>query len=95
MLKNIRITHLLRHLFRSYMPTTIFLTFTLLSTAFGQDETITETVTEGARGLWPQVKIYGIVILVLFLFSAFFYLLRLFQKDKLLKTSLTNMLSFR
>ena len=95
MLKNIRITHLLRHLFRSYMPTTIFLTFTLLSTAFGQDETITETVTEGARGIWPQVKIYGIVILVLFLFSAFFYLLRLFQKDKLLKTLLNKYVVFQ
>ena len=95
MLKNIRITHLLRHLSRSYMPTTIFLTFTLLSTAFGQDETITETVTEGARGIWPQVKIYGIVILVLFLFSAFFYLLRLFQKDKLLKTLLNKYVVFQ
>ena len=95
MLKNSRITQLLRHLFRSYMPTAIFLTFTLLSTAFGQDETITETVTEGARGIWPQVKVYGIVILVLFLFSAFFYLLRLFQKDKLLKTLLNKYVVFQ
>ena len=95
MLKNIRITHLLRHLFRSYMLPTIFLTFTLLSTAFGQDETITETVTEGARGIWPQAKIYGVVVLVLFLFSAFFYLLRLFQKDKLLKTLLNKYVVFQ
>ena len=95
MLKNIRITHLLRHLFRSYMLTTIFLTFTLLSTAFGQDETITETVTESARSLWSQAEVYGIVILLLFLFSAFFYLLRLFQKDKLLKTLLNKYVVFQ
>ncbi|MDE0015849.1 MAG: transposase [Candidatus Poribacteria bacterium] len=94
MLKNIRIIHLLRHLCRPYRLTTIFLTFTLLSTAFGQDETITETVTESARSLWSQVEVYGIVIIVLFLFSAFFYLLRLFQKDKLLKTLLNKYVVF-
>jgi len=77
------------------MLTTVFLTFTLLSTAFGQDETITETVTESARGIWSQVEIYGIVIIVLFLFSAFFYLLRLFQKDKLLKTLLNKYVVFQ
>ena len=92
---NIRITHLLSPLFQSYMLTAVLLTFTLLSTAFGQDDTITETVTESARGMWPQVKIYGIVVLVLFLFSAFFYLLRLFQKDKLLKTLLNKYVVFQ
>ena len=95
MLKNSRITHLLRHLFRSYILTTVFLAFTLLSTAFGQDETITETVTESARSLWSQAEVYGIVILLLFLFSAFFYLLRLFQKDKLLKTLLNKYVVFQ
>ena len=95
MIKNIRIAHLLRHLFRPYRLTPIFLTFTLLSTAFGQDETITETVTESARSLWSQAEVYGIVILLLFLFSAFFYLLRLFQKDKLLKTLLNKYVVFQ
>ena len=95
MLKNIRIAHLLRHLFRSYMLTVIFLTFTLLSAAFGQDDTITETVTEGTRNIWTQVKLYGGVVLIIFLFSAFFYLLRLFQKDKLLKTLLNKYVVFQ
>ena len=95
MLKNIRITHLLRHLFRSYMLTVIFLTFTLVSAAFGQDDTITETVTEGTRNIWTQVKLYGGVVLIIFLFSAFFYLLRLFQKDKLLKTLLNKYVVFQ
>ena len=95
MLKNIRMTHLLRHLFRSYMLTVIFLTFTLLSAAFGQDDTITETVTEGTRNIWTQVKLYGGVVGIIFLFSAFFYLLRLFQKDKLLKTLLNKYVVFQ
>ena len=95
MLKNIRIAHLLRHLFRSYMLTVIFLTFTLVSAAFGQDDTITETVTEGTRNIWTQVKLYGGVVLIIFLFSAFFYLLRLFQKDKLLKTLLNKYVVFQ
>ena len=95
MLKNIRIAHLLRHLFRSYMLTVIFLAFTLVSAAFGQDDTITETVTEGTRNIWTQVKLYGGVVLIIFLFSAFFYLLRLFQKDKLLKTLLNKYVVFQ
>ena len=95
MLKNIRITHLLRHLFRSYIPTAIFLSLTLLSTAFGQEDAITDTLKEGTDSIWEKVQLYGIVVLVLFLFSAFFYLLRLFQKDKLLKTLLNKYVVFQ
>ena len=95
MFKNVRIAHLLKTLFRPYILTAILFSLTFLSTAFGQDETITETVTESARGIWSQVELYGIVILVLFLFSAFFYLLRLFQKDKLLKTLLNKYVVFQ
>ena len=95
MLKNVRIAHLLRHHFRVYTSTAIFLSFTFLSAAFGQDSTLTETVQEGTRNIWPQVRLYGAVILILFLFSAFFYLLRLFQKDKLLKTLLNKYVVFQ
>ena len=95
MLKNVRIAHLLKHAFRPYILTAILFSLTLLSTAFGQDETITEAVTESARGIWSQAKVYGIVVLVLFLFSAFFYLIRLFQKDKLLKTLLNKYVVFQ
>ena len=95
MLKNIRITHLLRLLFRSYMPTAIFLSLTLLYAAFGQDDAVTDTLKEGTRNIWTQVKLYGGVILIIFLFSAFFYLLRLFQKDKLLKTLLNKYVVFQ
>lgn len=95
MLKNIRITHLLRHLFRSYMPTAIFLSLTLLSTAFGQDDVVTDTLKEGTSGIWERVQLYGGVVLIIFLFSAFFYLVRLFQKDKLLKTLLNKYVVFQ
>ena len=95
MLKNIRITHLLRHLFRSYTLTAILLSLTLLSAAFGQDDVIIDTLTEGSSNIWAKVKLYGGVILVIFLFSAFFYLLGLFRKDKLLKTLLNKYVVFQ
>ena len=95
MLKNVRIGHLLKHLFRPYMLTGILFSLTFLSLAFGQDDTITDTVTEGTRGIWTQVKIYGGVVLVLFFFSAFFYLIGLFRKDKLLKTLLNKYVVFQ
>ena len=95
MFKNVRMVHLLRQHFQPYMLTAIFLWFTLLSTAFGQEDTGTNTFTESARGIWPQVQLYGGVISVLFLFSAFFYLVRLFQKDKLLKTLLNKYVVFQ
>ena len=95
MLKNVRIAHLLRCHFCPYMLTAIFLFLTLLSAAFGQDDTITETVTEGTRSIWPQARVYGGVILILFLFSGIFYLIRLFQKDKLLKTLLNKYVVFQ
>ena len=95
MLKNIRITHLLRHLFRSYMLTAIFLSLTFLAAAFGQDDAVTDTLKEGASGIWPRVQLYGGVILVLFFFSGIFYIIRLFQKDKLLKTLLNKYVVFQ
>ena len=94
MLKNVRITHLLKHLFRPYMLTVILFSLTFLSAAFGQDDTVTDTVTEGTRGIWTQVKLYGGVLSVLFVFSALFYLLGLFRKDKLLKTLLDKYVVF-
>ncbi|MCY3740599.1 MAG: transposase [Candidatus Poribacteria bacterium] len=95
MLKNVRIAHLLGHLFRPYMLAATFLSLTFLSVAFGQDDTITDTVTEGARSIWPQARVYAVVVVILFLFSGIFYLIRLFQKDKLLKTLLNKYVVFQ
>ena len=95
MLKNVRTAPLLKHLFRPYMLTALLFSFTFLSAAFGQDDSITDTVTEGARNIWPQARIYAVVIVILFLFSGIFYLIRLFQKDKLLKTLLNKYVVFQ
>ena len=95
MLKNIRITHLLKHLFRSYTPIAILLSFTFLAVAFGQDDTITDTVSEKAGGLWTRFEIYVGAAVVIFVFNAFFYILRLFRKDKLLKTLLNKYVVFQ
>ena len=95
MLKNARIIHLLKHNFRSYMLTAIFLSLTLLPAAFGQETPVADAVTEGSSRIWGHVKLYGTVTLVIFFFSAFFYLLRLFRKDKLLKTLLNKYVVFQ
>jgi small nuclear ribonucleoprotein (snRNP)-like protein len=95
MFKNTRIAQLLGHPFGSYMLTVIFLSLTLLPIALAQDQTITDAVNESAGGIWPRVQLYGGVILVLFLFSGFFYIIRLFQKDKLLKTLLNKYVVFQ
>ena len=95
MLKNVRIAHLLEHRFRPYMLTALLFSLTFLSTAFGQEDTITDTVSQGARNIWPNVRIYVIVTVILFLFSGMFYLIRLFQKDKLLKTLLNKYVVFQ
>ena len=95
MLKNTRIAQLLGHPFGSYMLTAIFLSLTLLPIALAQDTTITDTVSEGAGSIWQRVQLYGGVILVLFFFSGVFYIIRLFQKDKLLKTLLNKYVVFQ
>ena len=95
MIKNVRIAHFLAYRFPLYMLTAVLLVLLLLPAAFGQDDAITDAVNEGASGIWARVKLYAIVIGLIFLFSAFFYLLRLFQKDKLLKTLLKKYVVFQ
>ena len=95
MLKNIRIAHFLVYRFPLYMLTAVLLSLLLLPAAFGQDDAITDAVNEGTSGIWARVKLYAGVIAIIFLFSAFFYVLRLFQKDKLLKTLLDKYVVFQ
>ena len=95
MLKNVRIAHFLAYRFPLYILTAVLLSFLLLPAAFGQDDAITDAVNEGTSGIWERVRLYAIVIVFIFLFSAFFYLLRLFQKDKLLKTLLNKYVVFQ
>ena len=93
MFKNGRVAHFL-YRFPCYILTAAFLCLALLPAAFAQDDAVTEPVTEGTRGIWTQVKLYGGVLIVLFVFSAFFYLLGLFRKDKLLRTLLNKYVVF-
>ena len=95
MLKDVRITHFLAHCFPFYMLTAVLLLLLLLPPAFGQDDAITDAMNEGTSGIWARVKLYAGVVAIIFLFSAFFYVLRLFQKDKLLKTLLDKYVVFQ
>ena len=95
MFKNIRIIHFFAYRFPLYMLTAVLLSLLLLPAAFGQDDAITDAVNEGTSGIWTRVKLYAGVIAIIFLFSAFFYVLRLFQKDKLLKTLLDKYVVFQ
>ena len=95
MRKNIRIGHLLKCLFGPYMLTALLVSLTLLPLAFGQDDAITDAVPEGTGGIWTRVKIYAGVVAVIFFFSAFFYIIGLFRKDKLLKTLLNKYVVFQ
>lgn len=95
MLKNIKIAHFLAYRLPFYMLTAVLLSLLLLPAAFGQDDAVTDAVNEGTSGIWSRVKLYAGIITFLFLFSAFFYLLRLFQKDKLLKTLLNKYVVFQ
>ena len=71
MFKNARSAHLLKHHFRPYMLTAIFLSLTLLPAAFGQETPVTDAVTEGSSRIWGHVKLYGTVTLVIFFFFCF------------------------
>ncbi len=94
MLKNVRIAHFLLDRLPCYMLTAVLLSLLLLPAAFGQDDAVTDAVNEGTSGIWAKVQLYGGVVLVIFLFSAFFYLIGLFRKDKLLKTLLDKYVVF-
>lgn len=95
MLKNVRIAHLLAYRLPFYMLTAVLLSLLLLPAAFGQEDAIADAVNEGTSGIWAKVQLYGGVVLVIFFFSALFYLIGLFRKDKLLKTLLNKYVVFQ
>ena len=73
----------------------IFLSITLLPTVFAQEETATDDLVERARNIWSQGKIYILAVIISFTFTGFFYIIRLFRKDKLLKTLLNKYVVFQ
>lgn len=91
MFKNTRIT---QH-FWAYALLVIFLSLTVLPIVFAQDEAATDALAEGARSLWSRVRIYVLAAAISFLFAGIFYIIRLFKKDKLLKTLLNKYVVFQ
>lgn len=91
MFKNIRIIQR----FCASILIVIFLSLTVLPIAFAQDEAVTDTLAESARSLWSQGKIYVLAAAISFLFAGIFYIIRLFRKDKLLKTLLNKYVVFQ
>lgn len=94
-IKNTRRSYLLEHRLLFYMLTVVLLSLLLLPAAFGQEDAIADAVNEGTSSIWAKVQLYGGVILVIFFFSALFYLIGLFRKDKLLKTLLNKYVVFQ
>ena len=84
-----------RQRFWTYTLIVIFLSLTVLPIAFAQDETVTDTLAEDARSLWSQGDIYVLAAAISFLFASIFYIIRLFRKDKLLKTLLNKYIVFQ
>ena len=91
MFKNTRI---IKH-FGAYTLIAIFLSLTLLPTVLAQEETVTDTLTDRARSIWSQGKIYILATVISFTFAGIFYIIRLFRKDKLLKTLLNKYVVFQ
>ncbi len=91
MFKNTRILQR----FWSYTLIAIFLSLTVLPVVLAQEEPVTDALAERAGNLRNQVVTYVVVGLILFLFTGFFYIIRLFQKDKLLKTLLNKYVVFQ
>jgi len=91
MFKNTRITQR----FGAYILIVIFFCLTVLPIVFAQEETATESITEKARSIWPRGQVYLLAIAISFLFAGIFYIIRLFKKDKLLKTLLNKYVVFQ
>ena len=89
--KNRRITQR----FWAYTLIVIFLSVTVLPIVFAQEETATDTIAESASSLWSRGQLYLLAVLISFLFAGIFYIIRLFKKDKLLKTLLNKYVVFQ
>ena len=68
----------------------IFVTYA----AIGQEESITDEVQEGARGIWDRIKLPIIAAVLMFVFQGILYIIGLFKKDRLLKTIMNKYVVF-
>ena len=100
MFKSVRITNLLAHRLRvSHINTSIFvlifILFSLLPTAMGQDSNVVEEAQKQVRSWWLNAQVYVGVVVLVFLISSIGYIIRLFKKDKLLKKLLDKYVVFQ
>ena len=100
MFKSVRTTNLLAHRMQvSHINTIffvlIFIFFSVLSTAMGQESNVVEEAQKQVRSWWTNAQVYVGVIVLVFLISSIGYIIRLFRKDKLLKTLLDKYVVFQ
>lgn len=100
MFKSVKIRNLLGHRLRfSHINTSIFalifILFSLLPTAIGQESNVVEEAQKQVRSWWANSQVYVGVIIIVFLISSIGYLIRLFRKDKLLKKLLDKYVVFQ
>ena len=100
MCKSVRTTNLLAYRPRvSHINTSIFvlifILFSLLPVAMGQESNVVEEAQKQVRSWWANTQVYVGVIVLVFLISSIGYIIRLFRKDKLLKKLLDKYVVFQ
>ncbi len=100
MFKSLKTRNLLGHRLRfSHIITSlfvlIFILFSLLPMAIGQESNVVEEAQKQVRSWWANSQVYVGVIIIVFLISSIGYLIRLFKKDKLLKKLLDKYVVFQ
>ena len=73
----------------------IFIFFSLLPTAIGQESNVVEEAQKQVQSWWTNAQVYVGVIVLVFLISSIGYIIRLFRKDKLLKKLLDKYVVFQ
>ena len=69
--------------------------FILLHSAFGQEPNVVEEAQKQVRSWWSNTQVYVGVILLVFIISSVGYIIKLFKKDKLLKSLLNKYVVFQ
>ncbi len=100
MVKNVKTRNLLGHRLRfSHTNTSIFvlifILFSLLPAAIGQESNVVEEAQKQVRSWWANSQVLVGVIVIVFVISSAGYLIRLFKKDKLLKKLLDKYVVFQ
>ncbi len=63
-------------------------------TVVAQEEKNTDIIEDGAKSFWDRIKLPIIAALLMFVFQGIFYIIRLFKKDRILKTIMNKYVVF-